>query len=99
MKVVCRSCWKKYEPHASNMRIVGPNLEYTCPFCNKFNDRKLNKFVEIQTDPEFEMARLDRARIMIAMAQEIEKAVVEELEKGRKKNDKKDSNLRDRGAA
>lgn len=93
MKVRCLFCGKGYEPHATNMRMVGPNLEFTCPFCNKKGDRKLNKFAELQVDPELELFRLNRARAMISVAQEIEKVIVDELEKGKKKNVDKSSNV------
>lgn len=97
MKIRCFHCGAFYTPHITNSRMIGPNLVTTCPFCNKEYERKLNKFVELQLDPEMEMPQMKRAMAMIRMAQVVEKAAMDEVRKNKKKNNEKNSNVRNRG--
>jgi hypothetical protein len=49
MNVECKKCNRSFIPSQANIKIVGPNVEVTCPFCFDFYDGKLLRFAEGQS--------------------------------------------------
>jgi hypothetical protein len=49
-EIFCFKCEKSYYIDIRNVRIVGPHIETTCPFCNNFTDKNVSKFAEEQID-------------------------------------------------
>jgi hypothetical protein len=45
MKIHCLKCKKEFIPNEFSVRIVGPNVEVTCPFCSYFYDGKFTSFL------------------------------------------------------
>lgn len=71
MGIQCFKCMEYFAPSMSSVKIIGPDVEVTCPFCHTTTLDKLNKFAckqvgqHVPQSPEY-------ARKAIKIAQLIE---------------------------
>jgi hypothetical protein len=71
MDVKCFQCGKKYVPNAVNVKIYGPYMETTCPFCLYKYEGKLLNYVNRQIG-DYKPLNLINARTMQTIAQFVE---------------------------
>ena len=71
MGIKCFKCHKEFAANLSNVKIVGPDVEASCPFCNHTYVGKLNKFACKQIGT-FMSASPTYAARSIMMAQHVE---------------------------
>ena len=71
MNLTCFSCKKKYIPTQSNVQIIGPDMETTCPFCFSVWRGKINKYSGMQVGPH-RVLSADYAQKMMRIAEFIE---------------------------
>lgn len=71
MNLICFECRKKYIPTLANVKIIGPDLETTCPFCGNVYSGKLNKFAGLQVGPHKPLSA-EYAISMISLAEYVE---------------------------
>jgi len=86
VEILCDECGASYICHTQNTKVYGPLIESECPKCNTLVVRNMSKFIKKQTD-EKGYGKLEQARIMIDLAQQIGKDVNDDIpySKNRKK--------------
>ena len=71
MEIHCLDCERSIKPSLSNTRIIGPDVEFTCPFCSYKYKGKFTSFLRDQINGWRPQSPED-ARLMQAMARYIE---------------------------
>jgi hypothetical protein len=74
VEILCDECGASYLCCTQNTRVYGPLIEITCPKCNTLVVRNMSKFMRTQTDGK-DYSKIEQAKLMIAMAQQIGKDV------------------------
>ena len=82
----CPKCGKLFSCDKTTARNVGPVLRIICPFCRKTSDRNMSAFIESQVDENLRV--LEKAKLMIALAQRVNEIIEPEEEKQKKKKKK-----------
>ncbi len=83
-EIFCFECKKAYFMDILNVKIVGPRIETTCPFCKNFTDKNVSKFAEEQIDYRLNVSykkpsniRIRKAVAMQEFSEAAEKLVME----------------------
>ena len=83
-EIFCFKCEKTYYMDILNVKIIGPHIETTCPFCNNFTDKNVSKFSEEQIDYRLNIncrepsnVRIRKAVAMQKFSKAAEKLVME----------------------
>jgi hypothetical protein len=71
MGIECLSCGRFFKSDMTTVRIIGPDVKVTCPFCSYEYKGKLNRFVDTQVGGYIPQS-VNCAAKMIAKAQYIE---------------------------
>lgn len=82
--VFCFKCEKTYLMNIFNVKIVGPHIEATCPFCKNLIDKNVSKFSEEQVDYRLNIndrkasnVRIRKAIAMQKFSKALEKLIME----------------------
>lgn len=71
MNLKCFKCKEYFIPSMNTVKIIGPDVEITCPFCYDTYFGKLNKYVDKQLGKHLPLSPI-YAAAMIALAEYIE---------------------------
>lgn len=73
IEISCFHCRKRYKVDSSTVRVSGPVIQASCPFCRKKTVKNLGSFVEKQIRNKRSMGRFDIVSVMINLAKIIER--------------------------
>ncbi len=75
-EIFCFKCKKYYLIDIRDVRMVGPQIETTCPFCKNFIDKNISKFIDKQIDHRLAIDNNKSSNVCIRKAVAMQKFFV-----------------------
>ncbi len=73
IEVSCLHCRKRHKVTNLTVRLSGPIIYVTCPFCRKETIKNFGSFLEAQINNRRDMGRFEVAQAMISLAKIIKR--------------------------